>query len=175
MSTPYSALAVANYFLDLAKKDVVGLSPMKLQKLIYFAHGWHLAIYEGEPLINEQLQAWDYGPVAASVYHEFKKFGGGKIESFGIDFDLDNDELITPRIPMDDSRTIALLNKVWSVYGKYSGVQLSNLTHEQNSAWSKAREVNPGLRYVEIPNELIKVDFLSIIATKHTNAKAVAR
>lgn len=166
MSAPYSALAVANYFLDLAKKDGVGLSPMKLQKLIYFAHGWHLAIYDGGPLINEQLQAWDYGPVASSVYHEFKKFGGQKIECFGIDFDLENDELITPRIPMNDSRTIALLNKVWSVYGKYSGVQLSNLTHEQNSAWSKAREENPGLRDVGISNDLIKVDFSSKISAK---------
>lgn len=173
MPVPYNALAVANYFLDLARKEGCGLSPMKLQKLIYFAHGWQLAIYEGKPLVNEQLQAWDYGPVVSSVYHEFKKFGGQSIEGLGTDFDFGLDEMVTPRIPMDDAQTIALLNKVWSVYGKYSGVQLSNLTHEENSAWTKAREANPGLRAVGISNDLIKVDFASKIIGNSTNGQAV--
>lgn len=171
MATPYSALAVANYFLDLAKKAGVGLSPMKLQKLIYFAHGWNLAIH-GHALINEELQAWDYGPVVTSIYHEFKKFGGQSIHGFGTDFDMENDELVTPRIPMDDSQTIALLNKIWGVYGKYSGVQLSNLTHEQDSAWSQARAEKPDLRSVAIENDLIKSDFCSKIVAKRKNEKS---
>ena len=165
MSTPYSALAVANYFLDLAKKENVGLSPMKLQKLTYFAQGWHLAIHK-EPLISDRLEAWDYGPVVSSIYHEFKRFGGARIDALATDFDLEEDALTTPRIPMDDSRTIALLNKVWSVYGKYTGVQLSNLTHDQNSAWSLARQAHPGERAVVITDEMITADFSSKIVAK---------
>ena len=56
---PYNALVVANYFIDKAKAEGVSLTPMKLQKLIYMAHGWHLALYD-KPLIDEQFQAWDY-------------------------------------------------------------------------------------------------------------------
>ena len=56
---PYNAIAVANYFIDKAKADGVPLTHMKLQKLIYFAHGWHLALY-GEPLIDEEIQAWEF-------------------------------------------------------------------------------------------------------------------
>lgn len=72
--------AVANYFLDKAREDGVDLSPMKLQKLIYFAHGWHLAIY-GEPLIDESVEAWAWGPVISSIYHDFKKYGRDPITS----------------------------------------------------------------------------------------------
>jgi len=160
MAAPYSALAVANYFLDLAKANGTGLNPMKLQKLVYFAHGWHLALY-GKPLINEQVEAWDYGPVVSSVYHEFKKFGAGRIDQYGTDFDFSKNGIVTPRIALDDKRTTALLDKIWEVYGKYSGVQLSNLTHEAGSAWSKAREIAgvEGLRSVGIQNNLIKADF----------------
>jgi uncharacterized phage-associated protein len=165
MNAPLSALAIANYFLDMAKKAQVGLTPMKIQKLIYFAHGWHLAIHK-KPLIDEPIQAWDYGPVVSSVYHEFKKFGGQSIEGFGTDLDFDQEALITPRVPMDDVQTIALLNKVWSVYGKYSGVQLSNLTHEENSAWSNARASSEGARAVVIPDETIATDFVSKMVAK---------
>lgn len=51
---------------------------MHLQKLTYFAHGWYIAFNDQEqiqPLINEPFQAWEYGPVCSSIYHEFKGFG----------------------------------------------------------------------------------------------------
>ena len=160
----YSALSVANYFLGLAQKEEIGLFLMKLQKLIYFAHGWHLAIYKA-PLISDQLEALDYGPVVSSIYHEFKRFGGSLIEGFATDFDWEENEITTPRIPMDDSQTIALLNKVWSVYGKYTSIQLSNLTHEENSAWSLARLASPNVRTVAITDEMITKDFSSKITS----------
>ena len=50
MEYSYSAKEIANYFLELsAKKDI---SPLKIQKLVYIAHGWHLALY-GEPLVQD--------------------------------------------------------------------------------------------------------------------------
>ena len=63
MPTPYTAKAIANYFLKHRKrfKRKGPITQMKLHKLVYFAHGWHLAL-KGEPLIDETLQAWDYGP-----------------------------------------------------------------------------------------------------------------
>jgi uncharacterized phage-associated protein len=54
---PFDSKAVANEFLKLAEQDGVKLSPMKLLKLVYFAHGWHLAL-KGEPLLNERVEAW---------------------------------------------------------------------------------------------------------------------
>ena len=55
--------AVANKFLELGERDGVSdITPMKLLKLVYIAHGWHLALSEGKkPLVNEASEAWKYG------------------------------------------------------------------------------------------------------------------
>src|SRR5690242_19451838 len=76
---PFSAKAVANEFLKLAKEEHRTLSPMQVIKLVYLAHGWYLAI-TGRPLLDERVQAWRFGPVVPSIYHEFKKYGNGPIE-----------------------------------------------------------------------------------------------
>src|SRR5277367_2017193 len=75
---PYDSKAVANYFLDRADQSGKKLDPMQLLKLVYFAHGWYLAD-SGAPLIDEMVEAWRYGPVIPSLYHEFKAFGKNPI------------------------------------------------------------------------------------------------
>src|ERR1700722_8483585 len=77
---PYPATVIANEFIALASKAGSALSPLKLQKLVYFAHGWCLAL-TGRPLISDRVQAWQYGPVIPSIYHEFKYVGNGSISS----------------------------------------------------------------------------------------------
>jgi len=67
---PLPSAAVANYFLDLGLRESIPITPLKLQKLVYFAHGWYLG-FTGEPLLNEGIQAWEYGPVIPSLYHDF--------------------------------------------------------------------------------------------------------
>jgi uncharacterized phage-associated protein len=42
------------------------MSPLKLQSLLYFAQGWHLAVH-GEPLFPEPILAWRLGPVVEEV------------------------------------------------------------------------------------------------------------
>lgn len=46
-----------------------------MQKLLYVAHGWHLALYDAPLIADEYLEAWQYGPAYASVYYEFRDFG----------------------------------------------------------------------------------------------------
>lgn len=159
----YSSKAIANYFLELAKDSEELLTPMKLQKLIYFAHGWHLAIYD-EPLISETVEAWRFGPVVPSIYHEFKNYGSGTISGFATEFDLNDDDdslsltSYIPTINQNDGKVIALLKKIWEIYGKYSGITLSNLTHKDDSPWAKVWSISTP-KGTDIPANEIKKYF----------------
>jgi len=142
---PYDARAVANYFLDLARQEGRTLDPMGVQKLVYFAHGWHLALL-GTPLVKQPVEAWDYGPVIADLYQGFRSFGREPIQTLAVRFEYNPEShescLVIPQI--DDTpeteRTRALLNKVWDSYKALTSIQLSNLTHVPGSPWTIARK-----------------------------------
>ena len=89
MPATYNAADIAEYFLWKAHEEGQELlSNMKLQKLLYYAQGLHLALGFG-PLFDDEIQAWTYGPVVADVYHEYKEYGSGGIsptEDFDPDF-----------------------------------------------------------------------------------------
>ncbi len=64
----YSALQVANSVLKLSFEQNTPISPLKLQKLAYLVHGWHLACFN-QPAIENEPEAWPYGPVFPDIYH----------------------------------------------------------------------------------------------------------
>lgn len=156
----YSAKEVANYFLDLAGKEGVELSPLQIQKLVYIAHGWHLAIYE-EPLVDDEYaEAWEYGPVFPSLYYEFKEFGADPIKRFAveayyIDF-LKKWETSTPSIKKNDIETQEFLNHIWKLHKELTGGQLINLTHKEGSPWKQTRDRSSNIRNADIDNETIE-------------------
>ncbi|MCI4238483.1 SocA family protein [Dickeya dianthicola] len=162
-----SAISVANSLIKKAKeRGIKDLTPMKLQKLVYFAHAWMLAIDE-RPLINETVKAWKFGPVIDSVYHEFKTYGAKNIDSFGTEFDLididDNSGVpdvgfITPYVDRSDTKAHSVMDAILDTYGDKSATFLSNLTHALDSAWSITRkEHNDGSqRGFVIDDEIIK-------------------
>lgn len=70
-----SALHVAQYFISLSESGTSrAITPTKLQKLLYYAQGWHLAIH-GETLFDEDIIAKESGPVVLSVERRFKRYG----------------------------------------------------------------------------------------------------
>lgn len=132
---PYTAIQVANEFLRIARKKNKEITPMKIQKLVYFAHGWNLALFD-KPLIDEQVEAWKYGPVINSLYHEFKSYGNQPIKRLGTEINWEKDEF-TPPEKIKDSDTLKLIKKIWEVYGKYTPFQLSVATHKDGTPWEK--------------------------------------
>ena len=74
-----NALSVANYLIDLAKKENKNLTQLGLMKRVYIAHGFSLAINKESLLDNrfDKVEAWKYGPVIPSVYHSFKQYKAG--------------------------------------------------------------------------------------------------
>jgi uncharacterized phage-associated protein len=64
---------VAEYFLTLVDDEAGdSLSNLKLQKLVYYAQGFHLALTE-KPLFDEAIEAWEHGPVVPGLYHKLKR------------------------------------------------------------------------------------------------------
>lgn len=51
------------------------VSNLQLQKILYISHMYNLGVTEGDPLITDNFEAWDYGPVIPTLYHEVKGFG----------------------------------------------------------------------------------------------------
>lgn len=116
----YSALNVAKYFLALCDPEAGDtISNLKIQKLLYYAQGFHLALFDS-PIFAENIEAWMHGPVVPEIYHYFKEYGDGAI-SVDPEFNL---ETIDPKIS-------DFLNEIYNVFGQYSAWKLRNMTHEE--------------------------------------------
>lgn len=167
----YSAKAVANAFLDLAQADGKSISPLKIQKLVYIAHGWSLAIFDRPLVKGEYPEAWQYGPVFPTLYHEFKEYGRGSIGQKAREFEKSGPgpfdfSATVPEIPSSDEATWEFLRTVWSKYGGFSGVALSDATHRPDTPWSKVREESDGAKNADIKNELIKDHYRSLATSR---------
>jgi len=133
---------VANYFLYKADGC---LTPIKVQKLCYFAQGWSLAISD-EPLFMEDIEAWKYGPVIRELYNRVKHYGADPIANFDV-----------PQKDEFDDNQIQLMDRVWEIYGPLGGLQLSALTHKEGTPWDTV--YNSRGENAVIPNDLIKQYF----------------
>lgn len=77
---------VARYVVYYYNYNGWAISNLKLQKILYFLQADFL-VNEGEPCFDEEIEAWDYGPVVPEIYHAYKFYGGNSIpcyeEGFG--------------------------------------------------------------------------------------------
>jgi uncharacterized phage-associated protein len=137
---PYKAKSIANAFITLANKDGYEIDPMQLQKHLYYANGYFLAENDGQPLINEFFEAWDYGPVVPTVYYEFREYADQPIKRFAYTFDENSRRRVAAPVPFDDSKASAVIKWVWEHYRDFSGPQLSKMTHKEGAPWAAARK-----------------------------------
>ncbi len=152
------ALAIANYFIVRGVESDWPPTQMKLQKLVYFAHGWHLGLYD-EPLIEELFYAWKYGPVVPSLYLMFRDYGVSPITNPGrICLQTINMGYIDVAPEISElTRLKPFLERIQEVYGKWNGTQLSAITHLPDTPWSQVRKGKPeDARDIVIPNNLIR-------------------
>ena len=147
---PHTAKSVANEFLKLSQRDGKPLTNMQVQKLVYIAHGFNLAIFKA-PLIEEQVKAWPWGPVIPPLYNKLKKFGNGTITSTIPDI-----AEISEAAEVDD-----LIKRVWKGYGHYSGAQLSAITHQKGSPWDVTWQTE---QYGVIDDALTEAHYRSLLA-----------
>jgi len=119
-----SAASVAAHLLSIAKSENVPLTPLKLMKLVYLCHGWSLAL-RNDSLILEEVEAWQYGPVIPQLYNIIKHFRAAPVENIGCYVEA----------PSDEQKS--LIKSVYRAYNHLTGIQLSDLTHQPGTPWSK--------------------------------------
>jgi uncharacterized phage-associated protein len=101
------------------------ISNLKLQKLLYYVQGWNLGLY-GEPVFDEQIQAWIHGPVVPAVFQRFREFKWNPVQ---VD--------ATPACLKQEFANHVMA--VLSIYGKLTAAQLETLSHQEDP-WKQARE-----------------------------------
>lgn len=143
----FSPLAVANSVIEEARREGKSLTIMQLLKLVYIAHGWSLALL-GEPLVNEEPEAWQHGPVFPSIYRAFRRFGSGPISEMAS----------TPFGPLaaanlsDQQRSV--IQSVVRGYGDMHAFALSKMTHQPDTPWARVYRDGAGSS-ADIPNQVI--------------------
>lgn len=137
------AIDVANFFIEMMQYDEDKLTNLKLNKMLYYAQG-HSLKRLGRRLFDEEIQAWDYGPVVASVYQAFKQYGTDGIEQVCGEFSADHFTEGEQRLLLDVGR----------VYGQYTGTALVRKTHVKGSPWDQVYD--PNVKNIIIPIDSIE-------------------
>lgn len=151
----YSASAIAYAFVLKGIEEGNFVTQMKLQKMVYFAHGYHLAKY-GKPLVNEIFEAWKFGPVVPEIYQSYKLYG--------------SDYIIDPGLVANSARPLTLSDSAldaiaytWRVTKNLSAAELMNWTHATGSPW--AQVYDPTNIATVIRNDSIQTYFRNLIFT----------
>lgn len=147
----YSVTALANAILKKSREKNIDITNLKMQKLVYFAQGFSLALLD-RPLFPEEIQAWTYGPVIPSLYNELKKFGSEPLKGM-----IESDDIVAE----EDAQVSQLLDEVIDRFGKLSASDLVALSHKDGSPWALAWEKG---KYTRIPLWLMMSYFKRIIA-----------
>lgn len=162
-----SAFQAARYLLEKCISEE-NIHQLKLNRLVILAHGWCLAI-TGKPMLNEEVVAYKYGPIILSLWYVL----GAQIKNndvrvpYGIGYQW-------PEIPPEEIEYKQLLDKIWEVYGRFSETTVSKSLTKNGGAWDSVWKSRVDLveggwveerenyvtDYTDIPNDLIKLDFI---------------
>lgn len=184
----YDSLLIARKVLESAWRDNLNITPLQLMKLVFLSHAWSLGL-NGKELVDDVIEAWQYGPVVPKVYHAYKgyvdapitevahdevtieKLVGELLEEIELNEVPSNEDvrdLVSERIASYrrkseemgevDPESLNVIDAVVKYYGKYTGPQLTELTHEKKGPWDIVynKYGRGNSRGAVIPSRLIK-------------------
>lgn len=126
-----------------------GITHLKVQKLLYYAQGISLALYN-DSLFDENIFAWQHGPVVKEVY-SFLCSNGRKDITFRDEWLEEVEEI------EKDDKLNNVLNLTYDNFGGYTAWQLREKSHIPGGPWEVTVKTN-GMDRI-ISNDLIKKYF----------------
>ena len=122
------AINVAKFFLYNANQDGEIITNLKMQKLLYYAQAWYLVNF-GKPLFDDEILAWNLGPVVRSVYDEYKEF-----RHTPIIYEDESGEILKK---FQNKEDVKFLKEFYEKFICFSAHDLVNMTHNEEP-WKKA-------------------------------------
>lgn len=115
-----NAKDVADFFLSpIDEEDGESVvTNLKLQKLLYYAQGYTLALLDRK-LFDEEISCWNHGPVVESIYYQYKAHGRSPLPPSHLEINKYNDD------------ELCILHLVRREYGQYEAWKLRDMTHEE--------------------------------------------
>ena len=144
---PHDAVIIANKLIQLAIEKEKLLTPIQIIKLVYICHGFMLGLYK-RPLINQEIEAWQYGPVISTLYNKLRKYKGSHVTR--------EIKIWPPKKGKLDNQENDIIKQVFSKYAHLSGPVLSTLTHLSGTPWQIVRSQIGKNKKGIIPNDLIQ-------------------
>lgn len=135
----YKISDIVDYIFYYENQQGRGVSNLRLQKLLYFIQVQSIIALH-EPLFQEPIEAWDFGPVVPKVYHKYKIFGGSNIPIISTQL---------KKVSLPD-KVCKEINTMLDACAKYSTTELTEITYKQ-LPWKKAYA-----RTIPISTNLIK-------------------
>lgn len=142
---------IAAFMLQVAKRPGIVLDQMRLQRLVYIAHGQRLANC-GAALTGDRPEAWDYGPVYRRLAEATAPYGPTPIHSLPA--------IMTDWSGLDQSER-DLIRFVVHQAGTLPLERLSAVTRGEGSPWQIVYAAGDG-RYRDIAHRIVKEQFDSL-------------
>ncbi|MBP5836112.1 Panacea domain-containing protein [Candidatus Phytoplasma meliae] len=116
---------LANYLIEKSHQEKQEINNTRLQKLLYYSQAYFLVKNSKQPLFNEPIEAWDYGPVIPDLYFEFRQFA---YENLPLSQKATKNKLT--------EKQLKTLDFIFNKYKNQSANQLSQQTHAEDP-WQK--------------------------------------
>jgi uncharacterized phage-associated protein len=157
---------VANLVLEIADSLDLAITNLSLNKIVFFAHAWHLACHD-EPLVDSPFEAWQYGPVHPQIHRQLKRFKDRRISIrlTRVNISTGRDVPVAPELTETQREVV---RRVTEFYGRYTAAKLVRISHETGAPWdqiwrSAHENSSPGM---VIPDEMIREFYSAKLAQR---------
>ena len=113
-----SPVHLAQYLVNQFGHVPGGVTPLKVQKLLYYVKAWSLV--DGHDLVDGRFVKMTHGPVNWDVYHHFKGHGSAPLQPV---------TLGPSQTPTGDAK--AFTDFIGNSYARFPAVVLSKMTHDE--------------------------------------------
>ncbi len=131
--------AVSSYIVLYCHAKGIDITPLKLQKLLYYVQSWHLVFFDRSNIFDDVPEAWMNGPVYSTIYADYFHNQGYQMNDL-IQLKKDQDTIVSEYVSHRQSlgEKADLIDSVLIKYAVLSSIDLVLLTHNE-IPWNSAR------------------------------------